>query len=644
MQRKHPRKQGPPASNTASSDEQKVMFSGFREMDSSSSGSPTSAMSPASTAGSSRSFGSGGSKARLQDKQIEKGKAIMMRDYIPTNINVMLYGESGLGKTTCIKNLIGNWEVEKMGLAFEKSGRTPAELFKENPDNLKIKLRPLRSEEANRDLLISFQDMPGWGDDINLVNSLRTVVGFLLKQRQMDFHAQDGGFPLNGAANHRGALQHAVTVCLYFVPPHRIKPVDWIMMSAISKLTAVVPVISKADTFTAKEMEDFKKEIMQVITAAAAKGEPTTGIIAPESLKPSLTAYQQKPAAMTPAAAAAAKMTAAAPAPAPATAATKAPKGAAAKAAAAAAAATPATAAAAPAGGKDAAPTAAKDTAAKTAPTPANVKTTPAAAAPVAGAPTAELTAAKPVDKATQLAALVEGEVAAAIELARDLNLETYTFSTAALEAIDADVSVLPPFAVVGSPDLLPGNAPETEGMCCPQGHTTMMPRELWPCAGEPYRRYPWGTAFPLNRSHSDLIILKQLLTGHCNTAIYDLLDDSWKRACSFAEKYRKLLLTRVNDSVRDLLTTPGLLDPLVDEVCGQGKQTPLEDRLRDEEQKKLQLELERAATRLRELEETVKTQRRALSSMQQQLSTVLQEKSQGKLKGLFTPRTKVAA
>lgn len=44
-----------------------------------------------------------------------------------------------------------------MGIAFEKQGRTPAELFKDNPDNLKIKLKPLRSEEANRDLLISFQ-------------------------------------------------------------------------------------------------------------------------------------------------------------------------------------------------------------------------------------------------------------------------------------------------------------------------------------------------------------------------------------------------------------------------------------------------------------------------------------------------------
>jgi septin family protein len=36
------------------------------------------------------------------------------------------------------------------------------------------------------------------------------------------------------------------------------------MMSAISKLCAVVPVISKADTFTAKEMADFKREMLQV--------------------------------------------------------------------------------------------------------------------------------------------------------------------------------------------------------------------------------------------------------------------------------------------------------------------------------------------------------------------------------------------
>lgn len=43
---------------------------------------PTSVgSSPASSAGSSRGFG-GTAKVRMQDKQIEKGKAIMMRDYV----------------------------------------------------------------------------------------------------------------------------------------------------------------------------------------------------------------------------------------------------------------------------------------------------------------------------------------------------------------------------------------------------------------------------------------------------------------------------------------------------------------------------------------------------------------------------------
>jgi hypothetical protein len=35
--------------------------------------------------------------------------------------------------------------------------------------------------------------MPGWGDDINLVNSLKTVVDFLLKQRQKDYIKNKAG-------------------------------------------------------------------------------------------------------------------------------------------------------------------------------------------------------------------------------------------------------------------------------------------------------------------------------------------------------------------------------------------------------------------------------------------------------------------
>jgi hypothetical protein len=41
--------------------------------------------------------------------------------------------------------------------------------------------------------LVLLQDMPGWGDEIDLVNNLKTVVGFLLEQRKKDLLAEKAG-------------------------------------------------------------------------------------------------------------------------------------------------------------------------------------------------------------------------------------------------------------------------------------------------------------------------------------------------------------------------------------------------------------------------------------------------------------------
>jgi hypothetical protein len=38
------------------------------------------------------------------------------------------------------------------------------------------------------------QDMPGWGDDMNLVLSLKEVIRFLLDLRRKDYEAIRGGF------------------------------------------------------------------------------------------------------------------------------------------------------------------------------------------------------------------------------------------------------------------------------------------------------------------------------------------------------------------------------------------------------------------------------------------------------------------
>jgi hypothetical protein len=78
---------------------------------------------------------------------------------------------------------------------------------------------------------------------------------------------------------------------------------------------------------------------------------------------------------------------------------------------------------------------------------------------------------------------------------------------------------------------------------------------------GQPFRRYRWGSAFPLNRDHSDLIILKQLLFGHRNFAVHDLLQVScWDRTSNSSEKVlqssscKALLFGHRNFAVHDLL------------------------------------------------------------------------------------------
>jgi septin family protein len=82
--------------------------------------------------------------------------------------------------------------------------------------------------------------MPGWGDDINLMRYLRIVTSFLLEQRAKDYEKLAGSRNLGETAM-CGQLQHSITACLYFLPPHRVKKIDLILMAAISQLVRYEP-------------------------------------------------------------------------------------------------------------------------------------------------------------------------------------------------------------------------------------------------------------------------------------------------------------------------------------------------------------------------------------------------------------------
>ena len=42
-------------------------------------------------------------------------------------------------------------------------------------------------------------------------------------------------------------------------------------------------------------------------------------------------------------------------------------------------------------------------------------------------------------------------------------------------------------------------------------------------------RKYKWGTAYSLNREHSDLLLLKRLLMGDRVDSLYAMLDESYR-------------------------------------------------------------------------------------------------------------------
>lgn len=181
-----------------------------------------------------------------------------------------------------------------------------------------------------------------------------------------------------------------------------------------------------------------------------------------------------------------------------------------------------------------------------------------------------------------------------------------YTFDPSDLDAVQAVNPLMPPFAVMGSQVLL---GPED---------STLGP------VGAPYRRYLWGLALPLDREHSDLIILKQLLTGHQNRAVYGLLNESWKRSHAFFKCYEHLKRVQLEAkfAAGSLAASPAAIlgavegldvdmSPLIADVCGRvssfgGGQQQLQDRLRCEEQHRLEHKLQQA---LKELQEKSKSE-----------------------------------
>ncbi|KAF9090923.1 Septin-6 [Mortierella sp. AD031] len=159
------------------------------------------------------------------------------------DLNLMVVGESGLGKTTFMNTLFNTDLKEEILPRNTQSTQT-------------VQIQPSYYELVEDGVLLNLciVDTPGFGDELNREHNVTPIMEYIDKQFEEYMTAErHPGF--------RKAIPdtriHAV---LYFIAPngHGLKELDARALQTLAKKVNVIPIIAKADTMTAEEKKSFK--------------------------------------------------------------------------------------------------------------------------------------------------------------------------------------------------------------------------------------------------------------------------------------------------------------------------------------------------------------------------------------------------
>mmetsp|Transcript_9217 Transcript_9217/g.19716 ORF Transcript_9217/g.19716 Transcript_9217/m.19716 type:complete len:478 (-) Transcript_9217:817-2250(-) len=170
-------------------------------------------------------------------------------------IKLLVVGDSGLGKTTLVKSLMST-PGERLQHVHDGS-YTPTEQFRKDPESL-CSTVSWRDEEDRIIWVYKIQDTPGYGDEIDVHKSIDMMLEYVEKQNQkwleleQSVHRKDS---LNEMEDPR------VDVCLFCIPPHRLRPSDIKYMYELGRHVPIVPVVTKADTMTIREAGIYRTEV-----------------------------------------------------------------------------------------------------------------------------------------------------------------------------------------------------------------------------------------------------------------------------------------------------------------------------------------------------------------------------------------------
>ncbi|XP_069726239.1 neuronal-specific septin-3-like isoform X2 [Phaenicophaeus curvirostris] len=164
--------------------------------------------------------------------------------------NIMVVGQSGLGKSTMVNTLFKS-KVSRKASQPGQEERIPKTVQLQSVTHV--------IEEKGVKMKLTVTDTPGFGDQINNENCWDPIIKYINEQYEKYLREEIL------ITRKRKIPDTRVHGCVYFIPPtgHWLRPLDLEFMRRLSKIVNVVPVIAKADTLTLEERAEFKQRIQE---------------------------------------------------------------------------------------------------------------------------------------------------------------------------------------------------------------------------------------------------------------------------------------------------------------------------------------------------------------------------------------------
>lgn len=165
------------------------------------------------------------------------------------NFNVMVVGESGLGKSTLVNTLFNT----SLYPPRERKGPSHDII----PKTVQIQAISADIEEAGVRLRLTVVDTPGFGDFVNNDESWRPIIDDIERRYDAYLDAEN-------KVNRMNIVDNRIHACVFFIQPtgHSLKPLDIEVMRRLHTKVNLIPVIAKSDTLTDEEIISFKARIL----------------------------------------------------------------------------------------------------------------------------------------------------------------------------------------------------------------------------------------------------------------------------------------------------------------------------------------------------------------------------------------------